>query len=194
VNPKTTCVAAILAVGLALTLFQGSSVSAASLHVDPAVLSRFSQPTPEDQTVRAYLGLSDKKAFSLGQVAAKTLIVQVFSMYCSHCQADAPEVNKLYRLIQENPSLKDNVKILGIGTGNTIFEVDLFREKFHVPFPLIPDENLAVQKACSEKIRTPLFIVAKPEGAKGLKVVHVHVGKIKDAETFLKTITDLTKR
>jgi hypothetical protein len=182
-----------LAVALAFAL-HGSSVSAGSLTVDPAVLSRLSLSASENRADMAYLGIRGKEAFTLSQVAAKTLIVQVFSMYCPHCQADAPEANKLYRQIQENPRLKDKVKMLGIGTGNTIFEVDLFKEKFHVPFPLFPDENFDAQKSCSEKIRTPLFIVVKPEASKGLKLLHVHVGKIKNAEIFLKEISHLKKR
>jgi thiol-disulfide isomerase/thioredoxin len=188
VNKRRICTTSVLAVALALML-HGSSFSAGSLTVDPAVLSGFSLPVPESKAAKSYLGIRGKEVFTLSQVAAKTLVVQIFSMYCPHCQADAPEVNKLYQLIQENPRLKDKVKLIGIGTGNTVFEVNLFRKKFHVPFPLFPDENLDVQKACSERIRTPLFIVAKPEGPRGLKILHVHVGKITNAETFLKTIT-----
>ncbi len=192
-SKKRICMTTVFAVTLALAL-HGSSFSAEPFSVDPKILSRISLQGPEDQAASAYLGIRGKKPFTLPQVAAKTLIIQVFSMYCPHCQADAPEVNKLYQHVQKDPALKDKIKILGIGTGNTVFEVNLFKKKFHVPFPLFPDENFAVQKACSQQIRTPLFIVVKPDAKRGLKPLVLHVGKINDAEEFLRKITHLKKR
>ena len=193
-SSKKTC-ATWIAVVL-LTLFvQGPGFGAEPFVVNLAVLSQLRLEGPESPEAKSYLGIRGKEAFTLPTIAAKTLIVQVFSMYCPYCQADAPEVNKLYRRIQENPRLKNNVKIIGIGTGNTPFEVNLFKEKFKVPFPVFPDEKYSVQKACSKQIRTPLFIVVKPDAAKkGLTEVFVQLGKIGAAETFLKKITHQDKR
>jgi hypothetical protein len=183
----------VFIVALALALHQ-SSFSAGPFTVDPKILSDIVLEAPEDQAARDYLGIRETETFTLPQVAAKTLIIEVFSMYCPHCQGDAPEVNKLYQLIQKDPALKDKIKMLGIGTGNTTFEVNLFKKKFHVPFPLFPDEDFALQKACSQKIRTPLFIVVKPESKGGLKPLILHVGKIDDADKFLQRIIHPKKR
>ncbi len=192
-NKKRICMTSVLAVALALAL-HGSSFAAGPLTVNPSILSSIPLPAPADHPAETYLGIHGKKPFTLPQVAAKILIIEVFSMYCPHCQADAPEVNKLYHRIQGDPALKDKVKILGIGTGNTIFEVNLFKKKFHVPFPLFPDEDFTVQKACSQQIRTPLFLVVKPLGKRGLKPLVLHVGKINDAEKFLRKITHAKNR
>lgn len=194
VRVRKNCAIWILAV-LAAVLLHGSGFAREPFTVDPKVLSQLRLDPSESENAATYLGIRGKEPFTLPQVAAKTLIIEVFSMYCPHCQADAPEVNKLYRHIQENPSLRKNVKLIGVGAGNTTFEVNLFKEKFKVPFPVFSDEDFAVQKACSRKLRTPLFVIVKPEAKKKqLTVLHVHVGKINDAEAFLKKITHLKKQ
>lgn len=189
------CAIWILALVVTLSI-HGAVFAREPFTVDPKVLAELRlDPSEESKTAASYLGIRGKETFTLPQISAKTLIIEVFSMYCPHCQADAPEVNKLYRRIQETPSLKNNVKIMGVGAGNTTFEVNLFRDKFKVPFPVFPDEDFAVQKACSQKLRTPLFVVAKPDAKKKrLTILHVHVGKIDDADKFLKQIKDLKKR
>ena len=49
-----------------------------------------------------YLGLSGSGSFRINQIKADVVIVEIFSMYCPHCQAEAPAVNELYQLIEEN--------------------------------------------------------------------------------------------
>jgi len=184
----------ILGVVLAVSVL-GTGLAAEPLTMDPGVLAKIRLEPPESQADQSYLGVRGKEAFALPQIAAKTLILHVFSMYCPHCQADAPEVNQLYRHLQEDSALRGNVKIIGVGAGNTSFEVNLFKEKLKVPFPVFPDEDFALEKACSQKIRTPMFVVVRPDPKKKqLTVLLVHVGKIEDARAFLKRITHLKKQ
>ncbi len=110
-------------------------------------------------------------------------------MYCPVCQGDAPAVNKLYEAIQSNPALMDKVRVIGIGVGNTPFEVDVFRKKFGIKFPLLADDSFSAQEAMAQRIRTPTFIILKAEGKNSLKVIRTHVGEIKDGEAFLKSIS-----
>lgn len=181
-----------LGIGLAalsLLAIQASGTSADTLKVAPEVLSRIEYPTPESAADRQYLGLRKRGSFRLPQVKADMVIVEIFSMYCPYCQSAAPNVNKLHSLIESNPALKDKVKIIGIGARNTPYEVRIFRKKYGIRFPLLPDEKFVTQKASKKQIRTPTFIVVKKQGKSGLTVVDVNIGKFKSAEEFLKRIS-----
>lgn len=162
--------------------------------VDVAILSHAALSPSERPDEMAYLGLAPDKAFSLPQIPAEVLIVEIFSMYCPICQREAPKVNELHKMLEKDPALKGKYKILGIGIGNTPFEVDVFRKKFHVTFPLLSDEDYTLEKAFPGKLRTPTFVVLKHDKAKGLQPVDVHIGNIADMGKYLREITKASNR
>jgi len=43
----------------------------------------------------------------------KVIIIEIFSMYCPMSE-DAPGVNELYRLIENNAGVKNKIKLIGI--------------------------------------------------------------------------------
>jgi len=175
---------------LAVVLLSGCGVIAAAqdLKIDEAILSHLEFPSPEDRSQKNYLGLGNDKTFKLSDVKAGILIIEIFSMYCPICQAEAPTVNEMHKAISNDPKWKGKVKIIGIGTGNTPFEVNVFRQRYTIPFPLVPDENYLVQKAMSEQIRTPTFIVAKLQPGKKPRLVKVHVGRTGGPVILLKDL------
>ena len=99
-------------------------------------------PVPMDPEERNYLGLSGSGFFKIPQIKAKAVIIEFFSMYCPICQKDAPGVNDLYRLIEKNPDIKNKVKLIGIGAGNSPYEVGVYKKTYDVPFPLFPAKVL----------------------------------------------------
>jgi len=107
-------------------------------------------PTPKSPAEKSYLGLSGEGAFKIPQIKAKAVIIEIFSMYCPYCQKDAPGVNELYTLIDNDPDLKKKIKLIGIGAGNTPFEVGVYKKTYAVPFPLFPDQDFTIHKACGE--------------------------------------------
>jgi len=111
---------------------------------------------PTQEIHQQYLGISSDKSFSLGEIKARVVIIEIFSMYCPICQREAADVNELFRLIQENPALRDKIKLIGIGAGNSEFEVDFFREKYHIEFPLFSDRDFLIHKKVGG-VRTPHF-------------------------------------
>lgn len=142
---------------------------------------------PVAKPAAAYLGLAEGEGpFRLSQVKAAFLLVEVFSMYCPYCQAEAKNVNALYGLLQKSPAA-GKVRMLGIGAGNTPFEVDFFRDKYAVPFPLFPDSEFACHKALNGP-GTPYFMLLKADGAGAFTVLYSHLGAFGDPGKFLETV------
>ena len=141
-------------------------------------------PIPKNPDERNYLGLSGSGLFKIPQIKAKAVIVEIFSMYCPYCQKDAPGVNELYRLIENNADIKNKIKLIGIGAGNSSYEVEVFKKTYNVPFPLFPDKDFTIHKACGE-VRTPYFMVVKINEDGTHQIVHNQLGNYPGAEPFL---------
>ena len=146
-----------------------------------------SLPIPKNSDERNYLGLSGSGLFKIPQVKTKVVIVEIFSMYCPYCQKDAPGVNELYRLIENNPDIKNKIKLIGIGAGNSFYEVEVYKKTYTVPFPLFPDKDFTIHKACGE-VRTPYFMVIKINEDGTHQIVHNQLGNYPGAEPFLELV------
>lgn len=143
--------------------------------------------TPKDMHERSYLGLKETTHFTIPDINAEVVIVEIFSMYCPYCQKEAPLLNELFNMINKSQDIKDKIKILGIGAGNTPFEVQVFRDTYSIPFPLISDESFSVHKVIGE-VRTPYFFVIKNNPGGSPTIIYSKVGTIKEPETFLELI------
>lgn len=141
---------------------------------------------PTNASELKYLGLSGSGMFNIQQIKADVVIIEIFSMYCPYCQAEAPAINNLYKLIEGNPDLKNKIKMIGIGIGNSAFETDIFKKKYQVAFPLIPDGDFTVHKMMGE-VRTPYFIVVKLRSGKA-EVIYSKLGALGDNNIFLSQI------
>jgi len=144
-------------------------------------------PVPEKDAEKAYLGLTGKGTFTISQIKAEVVIVEIYSMYCPYCQKEAPIVNDLYKAIDKKPGLKEKIKIIGIGAGNTTFELDIFRNQYKIQFPLFADESFAVHKKVGE-VRTPHFFVLKMNTDGSNKIIYSKTGSIQDSAQFLDLI------
>jgi len=154
-------------------------------------LPDFSLPAPADPAEMAYLGLLSTGAFRIPQIKAQLVIIEIYSMYCPYCQREAPIVNELFRKIEKDPRLSKLIKIIGIGVGNTKFEVAFFRKKYHIPFPLFPDGSYYIHKRVKE-VRTPYFFGVRIHSDGSHRVIYSQLGGIKDADGFLKKILKLS--
>ena len=144
-------------------------------------------PDPKSAEDKNYLGLSGTGAFKISQVKGQAVLIEIFSMYCPYCQKDAPGINELFQAIEKDPELKGRIKIIGIGAGNSAYEVGVYKKTYNVPFPLIPDERFALHKALGET-RTPYFILVRiDQGGTGL-VTYSELSGFKGVESFLEII------
>lgn len=142
---------------------------------------------PENDEHKTYLGIQNDKSFDISQIDADVVIVEIFSMYCPHCQREAPTLNKLYQSIESDPALKGRLKMIGIGAGNSQFEVDHFRKTYNIPFPLFPDGDFTVHQKIGE-VRTPYFFGLKKNGNGGQEIFFSRLGGAKDAGVLLEEL------
>jgi peroxiredoxin len=158
----------------------------------PAVGETFPEialSAPTDADHQIYLGLDGLGTFSLSQVKADALVVEIFSMYCPHCQREAPTLNAFFDKLESDPRLKGRVKLIGIGAGNSDFEVDHFRKTYQVPFPLFADADFVIHKKLGE-VRTPYFFGVYLTSEKRGKIFYSALGGASDAGLLLEKLTE----
>lgn len=143
---------------------------------------------PVNAKAAAYLSVPEgKHALQVDAVGAEVLVVELFSMYCPFCQREAPNVNALYDLIDKR-GLGNRIKVIGIGAGNSDVEVDIFRKKYDVPFPLFSDAEFDVHSKVGQ-VGTPFFYILKKKPGSGFVVLHATLGAFGAPADFLSTIT-----
>ena len=180
----------VMSLSFVLLLFSmlGDMNLAANLPpVKGGVLPRMRLPIPKDPGEKRYLGLSGSDFFRIPQIKAKVVIIEIFSMYCPQCQKIAPGIEEFYRIIENDPDLKDKIKLIGIGAGNSYYEVEVFKKAYHTSFPLFPDNDFTIHKALGD-VRSPYFIAIRINQDGTHKVVHSELDSFKEAHEFLELI------
>ncbi len=165
----------------------GPAIGANKPPVKRGTLPAIRLPVPRDSGEKSYLGLSGGGFFQIPQIKARVIIIEIFSLYCPQCQAFAPEANVLYRMVEQVPDFRDRIKLVGIGAGNSAYEVETFKKKYDVPFPLFPDQDFSIHKRLGE-VRTPYFIVIKTNKNRTHEVIYSQPGAFEEAEIFLQRI------
>ena len=160
---------------------------ASSAPAKGGVLPPISLPIPESPAEKAYLGLTGGGRFEIPSIKARVVIIEIFSMYCPYCQKDAPGINELYQAMENNSQLKGKIKVIGIGAGNSPYEVEVFKKTYQVPFPLFPDGDFTIHKALGD-VRTPYFLAIKIDDNGRHQVIHSEVGGFAAAAPFLENI------
>ncbi|MCE5245076.1 MAG: TlpA disulfide reductase family protein [Syntrophobacteraceae bacterium] len=170
----------------AVTVGGGPSpaLSAGGPPAEGGVLPEIRLPIPHRPQEKTYLGLQGEGDFTILQTRARIVILEVFSMYCPFCQKEAPVVNELFRAIDGDPELREKIKIIGIGAGNSIYEVNAFRDLYRITFPLFPDVNYSLHKSLGG-VGTPYFIAVQLNAGGGHKVIYSKVGSFGEPKQFL---------
>ncbi len=149
-------------------------------------LPKITLTVPDNQKYRDYLGLKSAagEEFSIADIQTDILLIELFSMYCPYCQAEAPRVNELYLLAEKQQENGVTMKIIGLGASNTQFEVDYFKESFEVQFPLFPDKTLEHYKKLGGE-GTPGFILCRFKEGQEPEIIMRQSGGFDDAGEFM---------
>lgn len=163
-----------------------------AVHADLQVGQRFSDlifSGALSAADRDYLGLIRSGPFTLKDIQAHYVLIEIFSDSCPHCILAAPQVNRLFRLIEGNPQLRGGagrpavLKMLGVGFYGKRAAMEVWRIKHNVDFPLVPDPQAEIGKALDIP-GTPTYVVLD----RGGRVVFVHAGEIGSPKRFLRNL------
>jgi len=94
-------------------------------------------------------------------------------------------VNEMFRKIETDDRLKGKVKLIGIGVGNSAFEVAHFKKFYNIPFPLFPDGDFIIHKKLGE-VRTPYFIGLRTSDNGSHSIFYSKLGGVGDPDDFLR--------
>ena len=100
-------------------------------------------------------------------------------------------MNEFYQAIEQRKDLKGKMKIIGIGIGDTPADVQYFKRKYKVPFPLFPDEDMSIHTALG-KPRAPYFIAVKLDKDGSSQVFYSKLGAFGKPEKFLALMLKLS--
>lgn len=142
----------------------------------------------------SYLGLpKDVQEFSLDQIDAKIVLIEIFSMYCPICQREAAPINELFQRIQQDNYLGDRVRVIGIGAGNSDFETQFFKSNYAIPFPLFSDADFVIHKQVNE-VGTPHFFGLHIIPGETPRLFFPHAGPIKDLQVFINNFKNAARQ
>lgn len=144
-------------------------------------------PVPERSVDRQYLGLSEGDTFSLADIKADIIVVQIYSMYCPICQREATEVNSLFEMILARKDIAGKTKLLAIGAGNSAFEVQFYRTTYNISYPLFADAKFKLHQKLGE-VGTPYYYILKKNQKGALRQVYAKAGAFESPERFFDLI------
>lgn len=117
---------------------------------------------PERLIDRSYLGLTSDTAFSIKDIQADMVLVAMLNIHCMPCQKEALVYNDLFGQIEADASLRDRIKILGVGVGNNQTEINAFCEEYAIRFPIVADLQFEMHEAVGEP-STPFSVLVRLE-------------------------------
>ena len=169
----------VLAGCLAIMLAMGSLSSAAP---PPKKIADLTFSGPLSEADQKYLGLEKPGTFTLQDIKAPYVLIEIMRTTCPHCVAQAPALNQLYQLVA-NSSLKDRLKIISVGASDNAAGLKRFRAAHKVPFALVADPDCQIGSAFNIS-GTPTTVLVEKSG----KVLLVEDGVFGSAGSLLKKI------
>lgn len=174
--------AAVLLLALAVLPARAASLADEEKVIAPSMDLSDIQLQAVEQPYADYLGVDAGKPFALSDIDADYLLIQVFSMYCPHCQREAPHMKALHeRLLASQHA--GTFKLFGLGVGNSEYEVDFFRDEYDLAFPLLPDPDYAAYEHVGT-VGTPFYVLVDLQQDNGHPVLFTQEGTFEDEKAF----------
>ena len=181
----------LIVLACCLALVFGFCAAALAAEPEPKVgqsVGNLTFPKPLSDEDANYLGLAKRNVFALQDIKSPYVLVEQFKTSCPHCMAQAPVLNHLYTMVQQDAGLQSKLKFLAMGQNNDENEVKIWKAFHKVPFPVLPDTLNTFGKALKFSAY-PLIVVLDRSG----KILFVHIGAFENADEVLKGIKAVVK-
>ncbi len=168
--------------------FRPISALSGSIPVVGSYLPEFQLEAPSSEKDMAYLGIDAGETFSINQLNCQLVLIEIVGVYCPQCHIQMPLFNKLFYRIKRDAEMFKKSRILAVAVGANPIEIAYFKEKHHIPYPVIKDPEFEIHKLLGEP-RTPFIMLVSSDK----KVLFAHLGIIKDIDRFFLQIKRLAQ-
>lgn len=141
---------------------------------------------PDNPAHRAWLGIGNRPAFGVADVAADLVLIEIVGVYCPVCFEQAPTLRKLHARLNRDAALQGRVRMVAVAAGATPEELESARKQHKADYPLVADPDFANHKLLGEP-KTPFTLLVRRDGT----VAMAHLGKIEDESAFAAKIRGL---
>jgi hypothetical protein len=172
---------------LCLCLFFTAAPALAAPPATGDTMPALSLPVPFDPAGQEMLGVQGKLSFSLADLQADLVFIEVLGVYCPQCVKQSSGFKTLFNRLNRG-KLQGRVAMFGLAAGGTDAEVKLLLATGQYLFPVVSDPDYAAHKVLGEPL-TPYTIVCRPDG----RVVYDHLGVVEDIDALyqhIKTMLD----
>jgi peroxiredoxin len=144
---------------------------------------------PQSSDLQNYLGVQKDSEFKLTQIRAKLILIEIVDVYCPDCQRNAPQMNRIFNIIENDTELNSDTKIIGIAAGNDSKQTETFVKEFKIRFPVFPDPDNEIHKLLGGT-GPPGIIFSDIHG----KTLFVHEGVLEDIDFLLEKLREVHRQ
>lgn len=141
---------------------------------------------PKDPALAAYLGVAPRATFSLPDVKGEYILLQLFNVYCPHCQAEAKSFPRIWKALSAD-DLRDRLSFMAVAIGNSPFEVELYTKKYKVTHPVVLDPEYEFHANLGVPGTPTYFLLHRFDGNR-LRVVWMMEGRYESPKAFLAAV------
>jgi thiol-disulfide isomerase/thioredoxin len=171
-------------------LIFGLSATAHALNVgDP--FPDFSVDNTLSKEQSAYLKIPHNKPVQLSALPHDVVIIEFLNVYCHTCRVQVPIFNELKKAIDDDPDLRGRVCMLGFAVGNSVEEIETFKNDFGALYPILSDKDKVLFERTGNIRGTPHTYVVKRTDLDF--IVDYHAGGVSSAERYVESIRHILR-
>ena len=137
---------------------------------------------------RHYLGLPPTARWlELGQLNARFVLIQLYNTLCNDCVAETKKLSAFFHVVEADPVLAGQLKIIGLGIYDSNQSVVNFKRHYDVSYPLFSDKSGQIFE-CLGQSQLPLAYLLRAKGDGSWIIELVKRGYFEPDQKFLHTL------